>query len=171
MTNPYRAQRRWSDKFIPAIKRIVGPYLLEESTFEVDTKQAADLVIVRAKNLAIAARVRRSEFYSRFPNDITIRSENNGHKTELQKIVEGFGDWFFYGFARSDRDEETEIDHWRIIDLDVLRACWIREKEKSKPKTMANSDGTKFVSICVPKFPPELVIASSNNSFVDDFLF
>jgi hypothetical protein len=54
----YRRDRAWSDAFIPAIKKIVGPYLLEPSSFEIDAQQATDLIVLLARDLRIAARVR-----------------------------------------------------------------------------------------------------------------
>lgn len=159
----YTSQRRWSDQFIPAIKKIVGPHLLEESSFEVDTKQAADLVVVRAKNLTIAARIRRATYYQNrnFRYQFTIRSVNNGYKTELQKITDGWGDWMLYGFAASDSDNETEIDHWRLLDLDVFRSSCIRKTYTVRRGD--NGDGTAFVAFDIPSFPSELVIATSED--------
>jgi hypothetical protein len=159
----YRRQRRWSDQFIPAIKRIVGPYLLEESSFEVDTKQAADLVVVRAKNLTIAARIRRANYYQNrnYRYQFTVRSFNNGHKTELQKITDGWGDWMLYGFAASDDENETEIAHWRLLDLDVFRASCIRKTYTVRRGD--NGDGTAFVAFDIPSFPSDLVIATSED--------
>lgn len=158
----YTKQRRWSDQFIPAIKKIVGPYLLEESNFDVDTKQAADLVVVRAKNLTIAARIRRAVYYQNhnFRYQFTIRSVNNGHKTELQKITDGFGDWMLYGFAASDSDNESKVAHWRLLDLDVFRASCIRKSYTVRRAD--NGDGTAFVAFDIPSFPPELIIATSD---------
>lgn len=159
--NTYRRQRRWSDQFIPAIKRIVGPCLLEESSFEVDTQQAADLVVVTAKNLTIAARIRRAKYYARYWNEFTIRSVNKGHKTELQKITDGWGDWMFYGFAASDDDDQSEIAHWRLLDLKVFRGCLIRETQKGRQRN--NEDGTGFSFFQISSFPKDLIISSSDD--------
>ena len=41
----YELDRSWSDRFIPAMRQIIGPHLLEPSSFDVDTKQATDLVM------------------------------------------------------------------------------------------------------------------------------
>ena len=116
----YQSDRAWSDGFIPAIKRIVGPHLLEPSSLKVDTQQAADLVVLTGRNLTIAARVRRSGFADLFPYQFTIRAQRaGGARTELQKIVDRWGDWFLYGHAISDVD----IGRWMIIDLHSFRAA------------------------------------------------
>ena len=94
MPGKYVEDREWSDLYIPAVKQIVGPLLLEETSFEVDTNQAADLIVMKARDMMIAARVRRPGYAERYPWEFTIRSyRDNGTKTEMQKIVDGFGDY------------------------------------------------------------------------------
>ncbi len=73
----YQPDRSWSDIFIPDIKRIVGPLLLEPASFEIDTKQATDLIILRARDQMIAARVRRPGFWDRYQYQFTIRARRD----------------------------------------------------------------------------------------------
>ena len=95
----YRNDRSFSDLFIPEIKQIVGPRLLVESTFEVDTKQAEDLTVLLVDNKSIAARVRRPGFLQ-YCHEFTIRSHrDSGAVTELAKIYDGWGEWMFYAHA------------------------------------------------------------------------
>ena len=162
--NEYLTDRRWSDKFIPTIKRIVGPYLLEESSFMVDTKQAADLIVLNAKSLSIACRVRRYGFYERYPNQFTVRSKrDSGASTELEKIINGFADWMFYGHA--DRDGSANIPNWWLLDLTAWRSHMIRrDKQSIKYGQQKNGDGTEFVWFDIASFQgePRLVIAHSS---------
>ncbi len=153
----YDTDRRWSDAFIPAIKQIVGPLLLEPSSFEVDTKQAADLVVLNARDKTIAARVRRHGYSDSYPFDFTIRSHRDtGAKTELQKIIDGFGDWMFYGHAHS---ELVNITRWMVIDLPAWRAAIIRHQA---PYTKQNNgDGTQFVAFDIRRLPRNVLIAAS----------
>lgn len=96
---PYREDRSWSDQFIPSIKQIVGPYLLVPASFELDAKEATDLLVFKARDIRIAARMRSAEYAERYPFDFTLRSSrDSGSETELSKIVAGWGDWLFYGF-------------------------------------------------------------------------
>jgi hypothetical protein len=121
----YQSDRAWSDRFIPAIKRIVGPHLLEPSSLKVDTQQAADLVVLTARNLTIAARVRRAHYAERFPFEFTLRAHRtSGARTELQKIIDRWGDWFLYGYATNDTD--PEIGRWMIVDLHSFRSSYAR---------------------------------------------
>lgn len=46
----YASDRRESDRFIPRIKSIVGPWLLDVTPDEIDCKQAADLMVFKARD-------------------------------------------------------------------------------------------------------------------------
>lgn len=164
MPGNYAEDREWSDSLIPTIKQIVGPLLLEESSFDVDTKQATDLILMRARDMMIAARVRRFGYAERYPWEFTIRSHrDNGTKTELQKIVEGFGDWMFYGHAGI---MPGEIDRWFVIDLAKFRAGLIRNPSTDGRGIWwgekSNNDGTHFCWFDVQKFPANILIKTSH---------
>lgn len=158
--NDYRLNRQWSDSYIPAIKRIVGPILLEPSSFEIDTQQATDLVILKARDMAIAARVRRPGYAERYPYEFTLRAKvGNGATTELSKVTDGWGDWFFYGHAS---DDPGEIAKWFLIDLAVWRASFIRHPHLISKGMKSNGDGTHFAWFDIRSFPPAILIASSD---------
>ncbi len=58
------------------------------------------------------------------PYQITVRSRlPSGAETELSKIVNGKGDWLFYGHANAC---QTGIGLWWLIDLRAFRAGLIR---------------------------------------------
>lgn len=155
----YAIDRRWSDAFIPAIKKIVGPLLLEESSFEVDTQQAADLVVLNARDKTIACRVRRSGYADRYGNEFTIRAKrDSGAKTELEKIIDGFGDWMFYGHADPDG---INVCRWMVISLPALRASIIRKQ--ATPLKQSNGDGTHFVAFDIRHLPESCLISASFN--------
>ena len=157
----YAEDRRWSDRFLPEIKEIIGPHLLTESLFEMDTKMATDLIVLRAKNIDIACRIRRPGYSERYPNQFTIRSSrDSGVKTELEKIINGFGDWMFYG--HSDH-KEIQVGLWYLIDLSAWRAHMIKNEEFIKKGVKSNGDGTKFCWFDLNSFPsnPPILIDSS----------
>ena len=84
----YRSDRAWSDRFIPAIKRIVGPHLLEPSSLKVDTEQAADLTVLTGRNLTIAARVRKPGWAKSHPFEFTLRAHRtSGARTDRKSVV------------------------------------------------------------------------------------
>ena len=159
----YAEDRRWSDRFLPQIKQIIGPYLLGESLFEMDTKMATDLIILRAKNIDIACRVRRPGYSNKYPNQFTIRSgRDSGAKTELEKIVNGFGDWMFYG--HSDLNE-IFVNIWNLINLASFRAHLIRNHNRQSLRmgTKSNGDGTSFTWFDIDSFPSEPPILVASN--------
>jgi hypothetical protein len=55
-----------------------------------------------ARDMRVAARVRRSGYAQRYPHQFTIRSRvASGAETELSRIVNGKGDWMFYGHSNA----------------------------------------------------------------------
>lgn len=164
----YESDRAWSDRFIPVIKGIVGPELLAESSFEVDTQQAADLIVFKARNITVAARVRRRGYADQYGHEFTIRcARDNGVKTELSKIIDGWGDWLFYGHEHPDTD--GDIGRWLLVDLAAFRATMVRREiliTGGRPIRMGrkkNGDGTSFAWFdwrSFPNYPPILVAES-----------
>jgi hypothetical protein len=120
----WKEDKRWSDKFLPEIKQILGLYLIGEPPIEEDSERNTDLIVLKMEAVRIACRIRRYEYFSKYPNEITIREGRpSGTKTELTKIIEGWGDYFFYGF--SDESEENLV-LWRLCDLKAFRIWLMR---------------------------------------------
>lgn len=157
----YDKDREWSDRFIPAIKRIVGPMLLQAAPELEDQKHATDLMVFVARDLRIAARVRRFGYADTYPWDFTIRhSRPTGAQTEWEKIVNGFGDWMFYGHSNN---QQNDIQRWMIIDLKRTRAALVfsETRRKIKIEHRTNSDGTTFLVFDARSLPPECIVDSS----------
>ncbi len=160
----YANDRSWSDLMSDQIRQIVGPHLLAPTPMEMDRKQAADLFVFTAKNMTIAARVRRPGYAEQYPFEFTIRSaRDSGAKTEMAKIIDRWGDWFFYG-----HEKDNIIHRWWLIDLDAFRAALIRHKRiggvSLSFKQKSNGDGTHFVAYDLRSFPssPPILIGSSH---------
>lgn len=159
----YSKDRAWSDKYIPEICRIVGPHLLVPAEFERDAREATDLIVLHAKDMRIAARIRRHEYLDRYPDDFTFRfHRDSGATTEWEKVIRGWGDWMFYGFAAA--NDEPNIVRWFLINLDHFRYHCIRSKKQLVFGTTPNGDGTYFRWFRVTSFPtnPPLLVASSH---------
>jgi hypothetical protein len=152
----YEYDREWSDRFIPAIRRIVGPNLLVPSDYQRDAKQATDLVVlkarVEARVLDVAARVRAPGYGIRYPWEFTIRSHReSGAVTELEKILTGFANWMFYGHADVD---QRSIARGFLIDLDCFRS-WVRSGAPGmRTGEKSNRDGTYFRWFDLSTLPP-----------------
>ncbi len=163
--NYYDANRSWSDRFLPEIKRLVGGHLLSSAPDHHDRHNATDLMMLDARDIRVAARVRRYGYAERYPNEFTIRCRiPSGGKTELSKIVEGKGDWMFYGHADA---ANTNIAAWWLIDLRAFRAALIRNQVNRTHLRYGkgqNPDGTGFVWFDLMSFPsePPLIIANSS---------
>jgi hypothetical protein len=159
----YKTNREYSNKFIPAIISTVGPYLVTEASFELDTKEATDLIVLKARDMRIAARIRRKE-YMAYKNEFTLRSKlDSGVETELSKIINGWGDWLFYGFGD---ESNASLVYWNIIDLSAFRAALIRKDTLSlRHGDKSNGDGTHFKWFDVKSFPtnPPLIIGASHD--------
>ena|ERR1700730_2134719 len=160
---PYREDRSWSDQFIPSIKRIVGPLLLVSAGMELDSKEATDLLVFKARDVRVAARMRAAEYAERYPFDFTIRSSrDSGVETELSKIVSGWGDWLFYGFDGGNRNPLP----WSLLDLNVFRRAINFHMAGIKTirfQIRSNGDGTHLAAYDIRSFSPDLVVASSRS--------
>lgn len=159
----YDTDRQWSDHMLPQIMQIVGPLLLVPATVEEDCKQATDLIVLRGRDMRVAARVRRPGYGDKYPFEITLRARrDSGNETELSKIVNGWGDWFFYGHA----DRSHWIDRWWLVDLNAFRAGLIRASMNGaaiRCGDKPNGDGTYFKWFDLRSFsqhPPILVAGS-----------
>lgn len=157
----YAEQRAWAEQFMPQVKQIVGPLLLEPASFELDTSEATDLIVMRARDMRIGVRIRKRWVgeHEQFKWQFTMRSKNGASKTELQKVTEGFGDWLFYGFANEDTGE---IFRWYVVNLDAWRTQMIRDKAIVFKGTTNNGDGTWFTWFDVRTFTVPILVASSH---------
>ena len=142
----YKLNKGFADTFNEQIKKILhdnAMLLIEINLADEysDTKQATDLVI-KVNRGCVAARVRRNVIGFR---DFTIRSYSRGYKTELQKLREGFADWYLYAWT----DDNTVLEYL-MIDMNILRAAGLLDREREE---ITNNDGgaTRFIFIPLPE--------------------
>ncbi len=115
----WKTEKNWSDKFLPEIKRHLGEYLIGEPPIAEDMERNTDLMVLHLDAIRIGCRVRRHKYLSRYAGEFTIRSGlKSGAKTELTKIIEGWGQYLFYGFCDED---EKRLSQWVLIDLNAFR--------------------------------------------------
>ncbi len=156
----YRDDRARSDLYSPTIRQIVGPLLMVPTSEPVDRCEATDLIIIPAKDMRIACRIRQHGYFDRFGDEFTIRARrDSGAETEFVKVCTGFGDWFFYGHAGS---QAPDIEAWMIVDLAQFRFGLQRVHiselfQRGCAGQLANhdglsTDGTHFFWFHVPKF-------------------
>jgi hypothetical protein len=160
--NTWQGDKKWSDKFLPDIKRVLGEFLIKAAPIEEDAERNTDLIVLKLDAVRIACRIRRYEYWSRYPDQFTIRSGRpSGIKTELTKIIEGWGDYFFYGFSD---EKESSLISWTLCDLKVFRVCFNRkivERKGLLPGILQkNGDSSSsFIAFSLIEFPKEFIIA------------
>lgn len=158
----WKTDKRKSDIYLPALKRILGEHLIGEPPVAEDQERNTDLIVLRMEAVRIAARVRENKWVHSNPNDFTIRSKRpSGVKTELHKIIEGWGDYMIYGFAEP---TGPELAAWHLLDLNVFRLSLathlINNHGQLPGHLLENKDGSSaFLAFNLNQFPPQLVVA------------
>ncbi|GIK15664.1 MAG: hypothetical protein BroJett003_06280 [Planctomycetota bacterium] len=161
--NGWQDDKRWSDRFIPQIRELVARHLILEAPLEEDQQHNTDLIVLRSSAVRIACRVRRAQYAKRYGDEFTIRTRRlYGSKTELAKILEGWGDALFYGFG-----DDAGIRRWLLGDLNVFRSWYsaeLRRLPEGCPPGLEQTNGdhsSQFMGFPVHWLPPEFVIARS----------
>lgn len=152
MTAGYESERAWSDRFTPeiavALKYWTG-WSFCEAPLDMDIKQNTDMICMDGHGVRVACRVRRHDYFNAYPHDFTIRAaHDNGAPTELGKVLSGWGDLMFYGFADPDGDRLCGAS---VGCLGAFRAWY----DPSKVLAKHNGDGTHFIAFdarTVPNF-------------------
>lgn len=165
---PWQRDKRWADRFLPEIKAALGVHLFGEASEDDDRHRATDLIVLKLEAVRVAVRIRRHAYLERYPDEFTIRAERpSGQETELAKVLSGWGDFLFYGFANA---EETGLAAWRLLDLKVFRLAFHRQivalpAGRFPGSTLDNPDGSgRFLAFNLADFPAELVIAKGARS-------
>jgi hypothetical protein len=152
----------WQAQFVPSMKGIVGRCLVAEGSPEQDAQQNTDLIVLRLDGeIRVACRVRGYEQYrKRYGDEFTIRCDRpSGVRTELDKLLSGWGDYLLYGFGRRRNPYAgpARFAPWTLARLDVFRRCYRPGMGRRKP----NRDGSStFLAFRWDHFPPEFVIAT-----------
>lgn len=155
----WEKDKKESDIYLGEIKQIIGMHLIGEPPIEEDRERNTDLVVLKMDSVRIACRVRTEDYYSQkdYKNEFTIRtSRPSGQKTELRKVIEGWGDYMFYGFGNGQM-----LICWHLLDLKVFRSYFFNMAMRSKvPREIPNRDGSSgFMPFKINDFPHELIIA------------
>jgi hypothetical protein len=164
MNNGWEVGKDWSDKFLPEIKRILGEQLIAEPPIVEDMTHNTDLIVLNMAPVRIACRVRRYKYFQQYPDDITIRATlPNGGKTELTKIIEGWGDYFFYGFSD---ESEKQLIAWKLCKLNAFR-IWFNRKICHDKGTIPgickdNTDNSSSFRAFRATEIPDFVVAEKN---------
>lgn len=147
MPNAIDANLAFEKEVMPQVKELLRKHAshiirVETATEEQDTKQATDLVL-RVDSGMIGVRVRRLETMKDDTwRDLTIRTRSSGGgRTEVDKLTEGWGDWYFYGWTRGKR-----IAEYMLLDIHKIRSSGLLAALDQK-RAIPNGDDTFFKTI------------------------
>jgi hypothetical protein len=156
--------KSWSDKYLDSVKEILGRLLIGAANAEEDQLHNTDLIVLKMDTVRIACRIRRFTYFSLYNNEFTVRTGRpNGTKTELAKIIEGWGDYLFYAFASP---EGPSLHAWTLIDLHPFRLWLSRQlvvnKGEIPGKIIKNTDGSStFRAFSLANIDPAAIIERS----------
>ena len=160
--NDWQDDKAWSDRFLVEIKRLLGEYLIGPAPQEEDAEHNTDLIVLRMDAVRVACRVRRHEYLAEYCHQFTIREGRpSGTKTELTKVIEGWGRYLFYGIAD---EAEQALATWALIDLNVFRLWFNRELVRNRGivpgELCPNKDNSStFRAFTFCELPSDLCVA------------
>jgi hypothetical protein len=156
----------WQRKFVPSIKQVLANYLVTEAPFADDARRNTDLMVLQAEVTRVACRIRRNEA-AQWADEFTIRTQRpNAIRTELDKLLSGWGDYIFYGITTAD---ESKLYVWMLGDLKVFRLWHHRYLAVNNGRVPGvehrNSDGSSaFRAYKIVELPDEFVVARVEGS-------
>ena len=144
----FRKDLIWSDTFKGQISETLTIVLASKilrfvtaSDYK-DKKEATDMepFVDMANNAgSVGVRMRRGDIKYR---DLTLRSWRISNvKTELEKVIEGWGRWYFYGWASGHR-----VGEWMVLCMDTLRKSGLLSRDRRIIKNRDNTSGFSVVS-------------------------
>lgn len=155
----------WQRRLLPDVKRAIATHLVCEAPPEEDMKHNTDLIVLKMDTVRIAVRLRRYKYLNQkdYANEFTIRATRprSGVDTELTKVVSGWGDYNFYGFANADG---SALAAWVLGDLKVFRRWFnhrlVKDRGVVPGSSKPNADGSsEFYAFKIGSLPPEFVVA------------
>lgn len=160
---PWLIDKTRSDAFVPAITRALGEVLIGPAPMLEDRDRATDLLVFTLAPVRVACRVRdAAQLSDAYAYQVTIRSRRpSGIETEKQKIRDGWGDFFFYGWG----DFKTgALRRWVLLDLAALRADWIdRGWRAAFVKRKTNVDGSSDFDVFDTRRLPVRCVRAAHN--------
>lgn len=166
---PLHNDFNWQRHLIPHAKQILANYLIGEAPDVEDMHRNTDLIVLTMNPVRVACRFRRNHYLtgprgSQYADEFTIRlTRPSGAMTELAKVLSGWGDFIFYGFARP--DGEDGFAAWLIGSLHEFRnwhahALFNLPAGRLPGSSIPNADGSsEFMVYRVDDLPDGFVVA------------
>jgi len=161
--NGWQQDKKWSDQFLPEIKSILGVHLIGEPPLEEDQERNTDLMVLKMDAVRIGCRIRTIDYMGRYGDEFTIRAGRpSGIKTEMSKIIEGWGDYFFYGFG-----DDSGLKQWTLARLNIFR-LWYNSQlyYGNRPGVKKNNkdNSSFFIAFKWADLPKKFIVASHENN-------
>ena len=154
----YRKSRAESDQYIDQAMQIIARVMIRVGTEDEDNNHATDIVVEPGR-YALRTRtmyVNGNDYFKRYHREFTIRSKRpSGVKTELEKILDGDGEYYLYGWVNS-----TGIKYYTIFDLNVFRQT-ISDRPQLLNNTTTGKDGVTFTCFKYEDFSSDFIIDSN----------
>lgn len=161
MSEVIERAKRQQRHLIPQVAQAIAPYLIVEAPAEEDRRHNTDLIVLRLDAIRVACRIRDVKYLSQYGDEFTIRSRRpNGTETELAKILAGWGDYIFYGFASPDYQR---LIAWFLGDLNIFRLWhhrYLRDNHGEIPgERVPNVDGSSdFRAYRISDLPGDFIV-------------
>lgn len=132
----------FGEQFQPQIRKIISANAyrimkINTASHYEDTRRATDLNITGGGAVGVRMRDANTRY-----RDFTIRSSAPaGLPSELDKLKDGYNDYYFYGWGK----DGGELEDWILIDTHMLKESGLLEKAIEK----VNTDGSKFVFLSI----------------------
>jgi len=127
--------------------------IIKKSSEYQDKHLSFDMLFTTNFNVSVRIRQNKYKIYQ----DLTIRSQSENYgKTEIDKILEGKAQVYFYAYENKKR---TKLEHINICDVDIIRELYKLKKYKVKANIF---DNTKFMAF---DFKDIKDIANNSNMF------
>lgn len=144
----------WQLQYMEQIEAIIKSQAMhiikvEIASPEDDMQHATDLDI-KIVGGRVAVRIRRDTLY----RDLTIRAVNNGSRTEIHKLRDGYADWYLYAWTIGDK-----IAEWVLVDISIMRLNNCFTKKRSI--TMNRDGRTGFVTYSIKELQKYNAIVAS----------
>ena len=138
LAKTYKDNWDFQEGYYPQIQAILAQNALHFISIKVadaesDMKRATDF-FVKVEDGDVAVRIRREDLKPKYRGELTIRSQQAGHRTELHKIRDGFGKYYLYCWE----DDNHQLSRWMLISIDKLRSTGLIYENRH---TIPNLDG------------------------------
>lgn len=169
--------KTWSDQYLPHVKRILGEYLIGEAPIQDDAERNTDLIVLTLSAVRIGCRIRRRSYLERYGDEFTIRASlPSGNRTELSKIIEGWGDYFFYGIVADDDDASSGFAAWLLGDLNAFRRWHAQQLFVNRgilPGALQkNGDGSsQFRAYKIDAMPNSFIVARHVQTYIPEIAY